>query len=386
MNKNKRICIISGHGFHNWGDDAQLYNNVRLLKEKGYKSLFIMSPSSYIAKLCGVKKIYPSFHNVFPKKDNKNTERLLSKALLLYFVSLDYKNRKNLLTPKECQLIEFLSKMYVIFVSGSGTINTRTLRGLLVTLMPCLLAKRFKKRIIFSGQGMLPLDNYKLESFISYVLNQGIHIITRDFELGKKELKRINIDTSKLILGVDDAFTTPPIKTELIIPENTVAINVSCFIKPNLYNVFYNVAKLLKQKGYNPVFNYFQSDRKAAERCSNKEFPIYSFNSSTELSYFYHNVVGSIGMRYHSAIFGLAGNKPVINIYLDEYQKLKMQAIQEETKIPNFILDGNKLTAEHLFNTFVKALQSQPSFLEEINKNWRQRANLGVELLDQIEG
>ena len=96
MKKTGIIGIIGGYGFNNWGDDAQLYNNVRLFKKEGYKNLTVMSPNSYIKQLCNCKVI-PSFHKILKLEDRKDTKKLIDKSALIYYVTLDYEKRKYLL-------------------------------------------------------------------------------------------------------------------------------------------------------------------------------------------------------------------------------------------------------------------------------------------------
>ncbi len=389
MDKDKRIGIISGGaGWYNFGDDAQLYNNIRILQKRGYKSLFVMSPHSYIAKLCNLEKIYPSFHTAFPLKIMRNDKLITEKAIRMYYVSLDYENRKNMLNMEEIKLMDFLSKMYIIFVSGSGTINTRSLYGAVLTLLPCLIAKNFKKRIIYSGQGVLPLNNYKLESLITYALNQSNLIVTRDFKLGVKQLKRININMKKVKLGIDDAFTMPlKYSKKMDILENTIAINVSKFMTKGMEKIFYNLACKIKKNGYNVIFNFFQDEEELIKRVTKEEFPIYNFNNINpeEVAYFYSKVKASIGMRYHSFIFALAGGHPAINIFVNDYQEAKLRAIQEETKLPDFLISELECNVDIIYDMLKKAIETQPKFIEIINENWRHKGNLAIKYIEEIK-
>jgi len=383
MKRNSKIGIIGGYGFHNVGDDMQLYNNVKVLKTNGYKHLFVMSPDNYIADLCNLPKIFPSFHSILKLKHRDNDEWILQKYELLKQGSIDYPKNIKKLSSNMQKMLRFINGLDVLFFSGSGTINTRSLYGLLVMLTPCLIAKNLGKKVILSGQGFLPFENPTLERIIAEILNQCDKIFTRDFEIGKKALNRIGVNQSKVILGIDDAFTTPPSK-KLKLPEKTIAINVSRFIQPNLYKVFYNLAKKLKKEGYNPIFNYFQDDRKVAEGCSQKEFSIYEFEHIADIVDFYYKVTASIGMRYHSTILGLAGGNPTINIYVTDYQKYKISAIQNATGLTNFMINYKDCNATKLYNMIQKAIKYQPAILKKINTNWRKKSNLAIDYLKKL--
>lgn len=331
--KNKKIIICGGYGYRNWGDEAQLLNNVRLLKEKGYKDLTILSPNSYIQNLCKCP------------------------VLLL----------KNLTS---------LKKYDILFFSGSGTINTRNWSRAKKALKPCELAIKENKKIILSGQGITPLNNPKIEKYIAKILNQVDTIVIRDFELGKKELKRIGIKEDKIILGIDDAFTTPA-KPGKPLPKNSVGINISCYVIPRLYTVFYEVAKQLKEQGFNPIFNFYQScDEKIVKKITKNKFPIKSFNHPYEIAEFNKQIVASIGMRYHSTVFSLGAKKPNVNIYLDDYQKLKLKAINDIFKVPSY-LNGNKCNAKDILKEFHKARQEQ-KWYNSLYDKWIPNSNLGV--------
>jgi len=385
VEKNRLIGIIGGYGFNNWGDDAQLYNNIRLLKQQGYKNLVVMSPNNYIKTLCDCKTI-PSFHNIFKEEDRHNEKKLIDKAVLIYYITLDYDNRKHLLSKDDKTIIDKMRKFRILFVSGSGTINTRGLYGLLVILLTCLVAKNFKKAVIMSGQGFLPLNHKLLEPFISLVLNQCDKIFTRDFELGKMALKRINVDLNKIVLGVDDAFTIPRTSQQIYnLPNKAIAINISQYIDNKFTSIIYSFACNLKEKGYSPIFTYFQGEIDLIKKCSHNKFPSYGFKKPEDLALFYSKVYASIGMRYHSTIFGLAGGNPTVNIYITEYQKNKLEAIQKETNIPNFMICLSNITSNNLTDILMKAIQTQSPYLQKINKSWKQKANLAIKYLETLK-
>ena len=59
------------------------------------------------------------------------------------------------------------------------------------------------------------------------------------------------------------------------------------------------------------------------------------FNHPYEIAWFYEKLYTSIGMRYHSTIFSIAGKTPNVNIYTNEYQKLKMEALPQIPELIN---------------------------------------------------
>jgi len=187
----------------------------------------------------------------------------------------------------------------------------------------------------------------------------------------------------KVELGIDDAFTTPTQKAEL--PKSkTIGINISCFILPALYSEFYNLAKLLQKKGYNPVFNYFQNEEKLLKTITKEEFPIRNFTYPEEVTTFHKQCIGNICMRYHSMILSIAQETPVVNISRDEYQFSKVKAIINETKIEHLPLKFPETKTEIMYSALMKAIENQPAKLKEINNNWRPKGNLAVTYLEKL--
>ena len=187
-------------------------------------------------------------------------------------------------------------------------------------------------------------------------------------------------------MGIDDAFITPRTSSKIYsLPKKAIAINISQYIDKKFIPVIYQLACNLKDKGYAPIFTYFQGEIELIKQCSHDEFPAYNFDKPEDLALFYSQVYASIGMRYHSTIFGLAGGKPTVNIYITEYQKNKLEAIQQETGIPNFMAHAPTINATDLTNTLLEAIKTQPPYLQKINDEWRQKANLAIKYLEILK-
>ena len=144
-------------------------------------------------------------------------------------------------------------------------------------------------------------------------------------------------------------------------------------------------SKKLQKEGYNIVFNYFHpKDKGEAEKCSKGKFPVIGFEKSTEIAYFYANVIVSIGMRYHSAIFGLRGGSPVINIYTNQYQYLKLKAIEDIEGIKDFTIDYKQISVDVLFEMLQKAMKSQPDTIARLKTEWTKKGNLAIDLMEKL--
>ncbi|GAG87732.1 unnamed protein product, partial [marine sediment metagenome] len=306
---------------------------------------------------------------------SERNRKMIARVELLYKVASNYDKKKHLLSNLERTLLNNIKNTDILFFSGSGTINTRHMRGILGVLAPCVIAKIFGKKVVLSGQGLTPMNNTIMEKYIAKVLNKLDIIALRDFQLGKKVLERIKVNLNKVVLGIDDAFTTPVEDTGKIkIPKNAIGINISKSIKPKMYEIFYLLAKKLKKEGYNVVFNYFHpKDKEEALKCSKGKFPVVGFVKSTEMAYFYANVMASIGMRYHSAIFGLGGGSPVINIYTNQYQYLKLKAIEDVEGLEDFTIDYRKISVDVLFKMLQRAMKSQPNIISRIKIEWTKK-------------
>ena len=173
-------------------EDLQLWNNVRILKERGFQNIKIMSPSDYIQELCHCSTTI-SGQTIYPKMVKGNSSYLFKEFCLIEGALAN--NKVSILSKKYQQLIETIENCDVFFFSGSGTINTRHCYGLMVFLTPIMIASYLKKPIILSGQGFTPMNNIKLEQFIGGILNKVNKIFTRDFQEGYRALKRTKIDS-----------------------------------------------------------------------------------------------------------------------------------------------------------------------------------------------
>jgi len=188
---------------------------------------------------------------------------------------------------------------------------------------------------------------------------------------------------SKVVSGIDDAFTSPSEKVEL--SKNTIGINFSCFIVPRIQKELYDLAVLLKKNGYNPIFNYFQNEKRLEESTTKGDFPIYYFSNPKDVVGFHKACSGVVSMRYHSMILSLAQQTPVINISRDDYQYSKVKAIINETNIENLSIGFSECTRDSLYEQLMKAIETQPAKLEEIHKKWIPKGNLAIEYLEGLE-
>jgi len=363
-----KIGIIGGYGYKNWGDDAQLMHSVIKLKEKGYNDIVVFSRAKYIQKLVNVP-ICPSSHNLF--KDCKTDDQLLQKYNRLI-------NNTDL-NSVEKQFIKNIKSLDVLFFSGSGTINTRHLRGLCIFLTPCMLAKIFNKKVILSGQGIGPLTKPQYYSFITNILNDVDKIYVRDFESGINQLEALNVNAE---IGVDDAFDYPITtdKYDYLKDKKVVGINISSFITEELKEVLFNLAVEIEHLDYHAVFNYFQNEGELAEEITKGKFEITSFANPSEIAEFYSHCKCAVGMRYHSTIFSISQKVPHVNLYLNNYQKLKINAIEEETGL-NIGIDCQQETLT--VNNIIEVLnfnRTYKNMFVDVYNDWKNKKYLGYDL------
>jgi len=361
-----KIIICGGYGNHNLGDDAQLLNNCIVFRKNNLTDIKIISHRTYIADLCAFPTI-GSFRNDF--KNNKDNNSLLQKC----FKIISEKN----ISEEAKKIIQEIKNCDVLFMSGSGTLNTRNYYGMLLALIPIGIAIRYKKRIILSGQGFAPMDNSELEKILMSYLNQCELISIRDFEDGYNILKRIGVKENLIHVGIDDAFTLPMEKMPIEIPDRAVAINVSYYLTSNLYQVFSHLADALAEKGYYPIFNYFYpKDKEMIEKISIK-YPIVGFENPMQAKWFFSKCHAVIGMRYHSAILSLGAKTPVINVAINEYQKAKFDAINsKEIIVP--CLDRQKTTVKEIMDNFTCRNVLK---IQKIYEEWKDKGNYAINYL-----
>ena len=135
-----KIGIIGGYGFHNWGDDAQLINTVYKLKEKGFYDLLVFTRQRYIQSLVECN-ICPDSHDIF--KSYKTEKEYITR----YQYIMDNLDNLRNLSLIEKRFVKNIKSLDVLLFSGSGVINTRHLSQLYLFLLPCLIAKKFGKKV-----------------------------------------------------------------------------------------------------------------------------------------------------------------------------------------------------------------------------------------------
>ena len=360
-----KILIHGGYGCNNLGDDAQLLNNCNFLRKHNFTNVKIISPRPYLEQYC----LYPtvvSFRHDFLKSSN---------AILIkrFYEILDEKK----LSEKGLNLINEIKSCDVLFMSGSGTLNTRHYFGMLRALLPIALAIKFNKRVILSGQGFSPMDNAELEKILAHYLNQCEFINIRDFEQGSKILTRIGVDSNLIHQGCDDAITLKSGYCKKL-PEKSVAFNLSCYGSKPIYELLIQFADYLKSKNYNPIFNSFHpKDKIEIEKYVNNKYEVVEFDNPTDAKALFKQCHATIGMRYHSAILSFGVQTPVINIALNEYQLEKFNSINKEGIIIP-CLNGQTLTLDILKNIFDNLSKTT---ITEVYKKWEPKAQMACKYL-----
>ena len=355
-----KIGIYNGSGYKNWGDDAQLVNTILKLKERKYNDLVVFTRTSYIKNLTQTN-IVPSSHNLF-QSCTKGIQ-IIDKFDFL----VENWNCPEKLSPMERKFIKNISELDVLFFAGSGTINTRHIRGVCIFLLPVALAKKMGKKVIISGQGIGPLTDTSYIPLIRDTLNSVDKIFIRDFNSGEKQLKEIGV-TIPIIQGVDNAFGYPITTNRFqhLKDKKVVGINISFLLSTKLEKILYSIASWLKEFGYTPIFNHFQNETKIAEKCA-KEFEVVTFQNASEIAEFYSYCKMAIGMRYHSTIFCLSQNVPHINLYGNTYQQLKIKAIEDATGLTI----GIDLRGGTSREDILKKLEYNTLSFEDFNKTWQ---------------
>jgi polysaccharide pyruvyl transferase WcaK-like protein len=322
-----KIGIMNGGGYKNWGDDAQLYNVVLKLKKYKYTDLLVFSRAKYLHTMLDVPTCNSS-HLIF--KDCKNDKDLLKR---FDHIVNGFENTQNL-SLIEKNFIKNMKSLDVYFFAGSGVINTRHLRGLCIFLAPLIIAKKLGKKVVVSAQGIGPFNKTQYYDIIKSTLNSLDCITVRDFDSGVNQLKEIGV-TIPIHKVADDAFDFPIITNRFssLKDKKVIGINISQYLHPLLIDQLHYLAVYFQDIGYVPIFNHFQNEIALAKECSKGKFEIVEFNTPSEIAEFYSHCDVAIGMRYHSTIFCLSQKVPHINLYCNAYQKLKINAIENEFNI-----------------------------------------------------
>ncbi len=361
----KNIVICGYHGFSNSGDEALLWAMIDIIRKKSsdvHITVLSIHPDS-TAKLYNVDSVYR--YNLF--KINK------------------------------------LFKKTDLFIFGGGSLlqDITSSRSLYYYIAILRLALKNKVKVMLYGNGIGPLSGKRNRRITSKCLNK-VDLITLRDDLSDKLLSEIGVNTPKILITADPAFTlhfdSLTAKPELLrgagIPDGSkYAVIAVRPWKHSAQDFEGTVAtfcdELYEKYGIIPLFLPMQPKEdipfsKAVISKMRTEGHI--IESALDIDDVFSLISGSelaVGMRLHTLIYATTLGVPVIALSYDPKVTAFMQSINQPLCLDVESCSGNELCdmLSELMSDLPKRREELSQALCELRYKAEQNADLAVELL-----
>ncbi|MFA9559334.1 polysaccharide pyruvyl transferase CsaB [Evansella sp. AB-rgal1] len=292
--------LISGYyGFDNAGDDSVLHGIINSLKKND-----------------------PSLTFTVLSNQPGKTEKMFGVSAY---------NRWNI-----SEVIGQIKKHDLLVMGGGSLLQDATSpRSVFYYLGIVLVAKLYKKPVVFYGQGFGPVTKPISKMLIKRIVNKVDVITVRDFK-SREDLQKIGVNKSPIVITADPAVTIYPesidmnVGRQLLIdlnlaPEKTIVISVRPWKKEQHYKkVLTEVSDHFGSKGWNILFLPMQYPADVAPAkdimamMKEKAYVIDRPLDFKEIISLIGNTRLVLGMRLHSIILAAVMNIPFVGISYDQ--------------------------------------------------------------------
>lgn len=227
-------------------------------------------------------------------------------------------------------------KEYDLLLMGGGSLlqDATSPRSVVYYLGIVLVAKMFKKPVVFYAQGVGPIRQTFSKKLIHMIVNRVNVITVRDYESGE-DLKQFGVTKAPIIVTADPAVTIPPESIDLTIGRDilsalqvsltkTIAISVRTWKKELHYkSVLAQVADHYASQGWNILFLPMQypadlaPSQEIMSMMKHKASLIDKPINFKEIMSIIGNVELVLGMRLHSIILAAVMSVPFVGVSYD---------------------------------------------------------------------
>jgi len=409
MTENKYLVLPECYDL-NRGDQALVWETIRLAKEAGFEGTYYIQTEPSISKQStakGFKCFAPILRHPSRNKKTDNISYVLRTKLrwgliaifdlirtlfILLIANSDLLCNIFLSSKTKAELNHFKTAS-AVFVKGGGFIHSyggiSTPYYIYFHLFPIYLARRLKKKIIIMPNSFGPILGFTAKWQVRKALKGCSLILCR--ESISHQYMSGTFPNIEFGLTDDLAFYLRPSKKNIEIQYNNskkVAITVRPYRFPEHHNgeeLYSNyissireLAKHIYSKGYFPVFvqhtlaiNSHEDDiqciRKIAEGLQPNQYGIIentSYNCE-ELKKLYSNFEFIVGTRFHSVIFSLACRVPAIAI---AYGGNKSRGIMRDNGLENYVIDIDKVNSRTLISLFDELIKNKKEYEEILSE------------------
>lgn len=312
--------------------------------------------------------------------------------------NVDSINRFNLLK------ILLIMRNSKLFINGGGSLiqdNTST-RSLIYYLGMIWLAKKMGMKVMIYANGIGPLNKEKNRKLTKKIVNR-VDVITLREKLSYEELNNLKIQSPRIKVTADPAFTIIPEKIErvnqLLIDEGIdpneqlVGISVRKWGEHEKYET--TIAELadyiVEKYGMKPLFiaMHYPEDlaiiQNITSKMKNKSFVITNKPTVSEMLGIIGKTQMLIGMRLHALIFAASLGIPVVGMVYEPKVEGFMQYINQASAG-----HVNSLELEHMKKIVDETWENREAIKKELEKNTAvlkdkalENAKIAIEMIDE---
>jgi len=414
----------------NRGDQALVWETIRLAKDAGFVGDFYIQSEPYLAKQSieqGLSCFSPILKH--PSRNNKTKNVKYGSAIKLkwgiiaifdllvsLFVLLIAPFRKMdfLLSNETKSTLNLYRESKAAFVKGGGFLQSyggiTTFYFIYYHLYPIYLANRMGMPVFIMPNSFGPLDGFSSKWQVRKALSKCKHISCR--ESISYDYMTLTFPDIKFKLTDDLGFYLQPDPT-VDFPFEKFGKMVAITARPYRFpehdkgnsdyyrkyiSAISEVAKHIFSKGYMPVFvqhtlaiNEHEDDKKCIDDvCKLLNYGEYRVIENREyncrqLKQVYSHFQAIIGTRFHSVIFSIASCVPALAI---AYGGNKSRGIMRDNKIEQYVIDIDAVSGQTLSDMFDSIICNSSNYanqLEITNKNIIQRRQLYIEDLKRCK-
>ncbi len=391
--KKHKILILPDCTDLNRGDQALVWETIRLAKDSGFDGDFFIQSEPILSKQ-SIKKGFKCFSPILKhpsrnKKTNNIQYGLVTKVKWGVQAIIDLAFSLSLLaiakSEKLCRIFSKETRSEIdkfrdadaVFIKGGGFIHSYG--GITVPyylyfhLFPIYLAKRLGKPVFVMPNSFGPLDGFTAKWQVRKALKGCELVLCR--ESISHAYMTMHFPDIEFKLTDDLGFYLQPSDVDISMAETqrpAVAITTRPYRFPEhkngeeLYETylgsFRKLARHIFSKGFMPVFvqhtlaiNSHEDDLKSIQAITSGlpdgEYQVI-VNSSydcSELKHLYSQFKYIVGTRFHSVIFSIASGVPAVSV---AYGGNKSRGIMRDNGLEDYVVDIDDLCGDKLCEAF----------------------------------
>lgn len=405
---NKKFIVLPDCSDLNRGDQALVWETIRLAKDAGFIGKYYIQSEPHLSKQsinAGIGCFSPILKH--PSRNNKTNNVEYGKAIKIKwgFISLfDLFYSLIILLIVPCRSLWFIlgrntkktlslySESSAAFVKGGGFLQSyggiTTFYFIYYHLYPIYLANRLNVPVFIMPNSYGPLDGFSAKWQVKKALSKCKHIACRE-SISYNYMTATFPDLKFKLTDDLGFYLQPDNKTSFPFEKNGkyVAITARPYRFPEhnegcgeLYKKYVGsiavLAEHIYDKGYMPVFvqhtlaiNDHEDDKKCIDDVCmllpDNHYKIIENREYTcqELKQVYSNFDMIIGTRFHSVIFSLASYVPALAI---AYGGNKSRGIMRDNNLEKYVIDIDAVTGESLKTMFDDLMICQEEYQEKL--------------------